>query len=99
MLGSSLARHKDVVLSPLRGEVVRFANLPTPPRNICCVADRFLQDKVDREHNSSLMSITNEPWYGLVSCKPIQAGEALKTHYGPNSYHLLRQAAKKYITA
>lgn len=98
-LGGSLANHTDVVLSPLRGEVVRFANLPNPPPNAFSASDKALQKHVDREHNCSLMSITNEPWYGVVACCDIRAGDVLKTHYGPASCQLLRQAAKNYNTA
>jgi hypothetical protein len=67
------------------------------------MADMALQKHVDREHNCSLMSITNEPWYGVVACCDIRAaapaGDILKTHYGPASCQLLTQAAKNYNTA
>lgn len=73
----------DVVMCPKEGEVIRYANLPTPPHNAMTKSEHALQSLADTQHNSSLFSITNQPWYGVVSCKPIKRSEALAVHYGP----------------
>ena len=81
-LGPVLWDYTDIVLSPMAGEAIRFANLPLPPKDAVTRDERELHSWVSQRHNASLFTITNEPWYGVVACRDIAAGEPLAVHYG-----------------
>ena len=90
---------QDIVLCPSDGEAVRYANLPTPHPGCILDTGTGALRHVQRHHNASLFTMTNEPWYGLVSCRQIVAGEPLAVHYGPASGHLLLKVANKLSRA
>lgn len=89
----------DALLCPKNGEAIIYANLPMPPYDVTTRDEEELLEYVNREHNASLFTITNQRWYGLVACKDIPAGQPLAVHYGPASGHLLRFASNRYNRA
>ena len=38
-----------------------------------------------KNHNACFLTVTNRPYYALLSCKNIAKGETIQAYYGPAS--------------
>lgn len=78
------------VLCPLRDQILRYANLPSPPPCMMHASERELLQFVEDHHNTAFVSVLDWPYMVAITCRPIKKGDDILIHYGPGSHTILR---------
>jgi len=72
-------------------EIVRLANLPKPTKTMLEWTVDQNEQYCRENHNACFLTVTNKPYYGLLSCKNIAKEKTIQAYYGPASGFLLGQ--------
>ena len=91
MTGRHMRDHTDVVIHSAETEIVRLANLPKPTKTMLEWTVDQNEQYCRENHNACFLTVTNRPYYALLSCKNIAKGKTIQAYYGPASGFLLGQ--------
>jgi hypothetical protein len=89
----------EATLKSLVGEVLRYGNLPDPPRNPTHPRDTDgLLAYVHKHHNVTLVQVEDWMGWGVKACKNIRKHERIASHYGECSGDVMCKVLHEHNT-